>query len=537
VQLKSESGDFYDLDRVYINLGLAYIDINNLEEAKTTILKGLEVCGDGCSDLIRVEALNGLGECYYREGNLDEAEKNFRGSLIIATKIGTKRNQAINLISLAEIDIKREFYAKANEGLLKAEEIGKEIGYNEILIDAYKKFSILFDQSKDFEKSAFYKGKYIQLHDSIYGDKLINNLAKVQSDYDERENIKTIADQDQLVTLQKESIARARQQIFFVAIIALLIVGLATALYWFNKSQQKVNRALSAAKRTIEEQNHKLLDSNKWLDRLVKDRTKELHESNNALTKSNEELDHFIYKTSHDIRGPLATLKGMANLAMMDVKDPLALDYLKKLDNTAGKLNTILTRLLIINQINQSAINPDHIDFHALIYDILLLENKKGVPPRLKISFDIEKDIVFRSDKDLIRIIFENLIDNAIKFYNDSLRIEPFVDIRIRKDGAKVILTVRDNGIGIGNADREKIFQMFVRVSERSETGGIGLYLTRLATEKIEGQIEVTTTAEGNTEFSVVFPNDLAMILEKRKEEEWKRRIQNEAENEVQKAL
>lgn len=537
IQMRIDAGFLYELDRAYINLGLAYKDIGSFSEAKKYILKGLEVCSNGCTDVIRVEALEGLGVCYFMENNLEEAERHFNESFSIATKTGSKRYQALNQISLARIAIKKDDFKKANEALIQAEELGKAIGFSEILIRVYEQFSVLFDRSRDYEKSAFYKGKYIQLHDSIYSEQLINNLAKVQSEYDERENIKTIADRDQLVALQNESITRQKQQIVFVVIIALLIVGLAAALYWFNKSQQKVNRALSAAKVTIEDQNRKLVDSNKWLDRLVKDRTKELFDSNRALTKVNEELDHFIYKTSHDIRGPLATLKGMANLAMMDVKDPLALDYLKKLDNTAGKLNTILTRLLIINQINQSVINPDYVDFHALIYDILLIENKKGIPSRIKISFDIDKDIVFRSDKDLIRIILENLIDNAIKYYNDSLRIEPFVDVRIKKDGPLLILTVKDNGIGIGNADKEKIFQMFVRVSERSESGGIGLYLTRLATEKVEGKIDVATTAEGYTEFSVVFPNDLALILEKRKEEEWRRNLQEEDESAKQKTL
>ena len=191
--------------------------------------------------------------------------------------------------------------------------------------------------------------------------------------------------------------------------------------------------------------------------------------------------------------------------------------------------------MLIINQINQSVINPDFIDFHAILYDILLIENKKGIPARLKISFDIDKDIVFRSDKDLIKIILENLIDNAIKFRNDSVRVEPFVDVRIWKEAAMVVLSVKDNGIGISSADREKIFQMFVRVSERSESGGIGLYLTRLATEKAEGKIDIQTSVEGYTEFSVVFPNDLSLILEKRKEEQWRRTMLEQDETEKQK--
>src|SRR5690606_39433630 len=101
---------------------------------------------------------------------------------------------------------------------------------------------------------------------------------------------------------------------------------------------------------------------NKDLDREVEKKTAELERVNLSHKQVNDELDNFIYKTSHDIRGPLASLKGMCNVAIMDVKDPLALDYFNKLDATAEKLNTILTRLLIINQINNSSASHELID-------------------------------------------------------------------------------------------------------------------------------------------------------------------------------
>jgi signal transduction histidine kinase len=71
-----------------------------------------------------------------------------------------------------------------------------------------------------------------------------------------------------------------------------------------------------------------------------------------------------------------------------------------------------------------------------------------------------------------------------------------------------VSLHVIDNGIGVTKADSEKIFQIFSRASERSDTGGIGLYLSKLASEKLGGEINFRTTQEGYTEFYAVFPNE-----------------------------
>ena len=189
----------------------------------------------------------------------------------------------------------------------------------------------------------------------------------------------------------------------------------------------------------------------------------------------------------------------------MDVKDPLALEYFQKLDFTAEKLNTILTRLLIINQINNSSASYEPIDFNEIVEDVIVLEKKRGLPPNLKITKTIENGITFYSDKELMRIILENLIDNAIKFYNDSDRIDPFVEIKVDKEGNYLKVRVIDNGIGISQVNPDKIFQMFSRASERSGTGGIGLYLTKTATEKIGGQIDLKTTPEGYTEFFVRF--------------------------------
>lgn len=393
----------------------------------------------------------------------------------------------MNLVDSAQIALK------------KAEVLGIESSYNEVLIETYKEFYELYNGLENYEQSSFYQQKYIALKDSVYSEKLIDNLAKVQTEYAERVNLATIA-------AKEEIIQRQRSLNVAIVVIAVLAAMLIFVLYRSNQVKKKVNAALSEAKAIIEDQNRQLLSSNIDLDKEVKVKNADLEKANESLRRVNDELDNFIYKTSHDIRGPLASLKGMCNVALIDVQDPVALGYLRKLDITAEKLNTILTRLLIVNQINNSVLHHERIDFAQIVSEVLILEKKKGLPARIAIHKKIDHGISFYSDREFIRIILENLVDNAIKFYNDSERVNPFVDISVLRDGNFVMVRVVDNGIGISQAHPDKIFQMFSRASERSETGGIGLYITKTAVQKLGGHINLKTTPEGYTEFSVMLP-------------------------------
>jgi len=127
------------------------------------------------------------------------------------------------------------------------------------------------------------------------------------------------------------------------------------------------------------------------------------------------------------------------------------------------------------------------------------------------------------SDKELTGIILENLIDNAIKFHNYSDRVNPFVRIEITSKGDQVLLSVVDNGIGVDEKNKNEIFKLFVRATDRSDTGGIGLYLSKLATLKLGGDITVSKSMEGYTVFKVLLPQDLSPVIEKRQADEMRR--------------
>lgn len=504
---KKEANDTYDLDRLLINLGISHVHLKKPDQAKKYIEEGLKICSNDCNPEISIGGRFGLGVANFYLEDYKEAEEHFKESLELSRESNNKRFQAENLIYLGRVSAKESDFLRAQSFLKEAEIIADSAGYNQLLIDTFKEFSRLFSLSKEYQKASEYQNKYISLKDSLIGEELVKNIAKIQTNFEERENLATIK-------LKEEALERQRKLNIAIGVIAVLAGLLGFVLYRSNMVIRKANSDLSDAKEVIVMQNQQLQDSNRELDGKVIAKTAELRKANEDLDRTNktlkqvnDELDNFIYKTSHDIRGPLASLKGICTVALLDVTDEKALDYLTRLDISSGRLNVILTRLLIVNQINNTILTEEKIDFGAIVEDIMLLERKKGLPPRLEIKRDIGTDVALHSDKDLVRIVLENLIDNAIKFHNDSERVVPFVRITISNDAGKgITVSVVDNGIGIAEAKPDKIFQMFSRASERSGTGGIGLYLSKLATEKLGGKINLRTTSEGHTEFYVFFP-------------------------------
>jgi signal transduction histidine kinase/Tfp pilus assembly protein PilF len=502
IALKREVNDKYDLDGMLINVGLCNIQLKKFQQALIAIMEGLSICGENCSDELVIEAEFGQGVANFGLEKFTEAERHFNKSLDLARRIENRRFQAENLVYLGRVYLKGNQFEKAQSYLSEAEAIAILSGYNQVRMDMYREFSNLYTLNEDFQQASFYQNKYIALKDSLISEELVKNIAKIQTQFEERKNIATIAERE-------ESLTRQRMLNFAIGIIGGLSVLLVFVLYRSNVTRQRVNARLTEAKAIIEQKNGELEIRAKNLKSEVDKATADLVVVNEALRKVNGELDNFIYKTSHDIRGPLSSLQGVCNVALLDVKDPLALDYLTKLNATATRLNSILTRMMVVNQVNNATIIPAIIKIEQVVNELELHQRKKGIPSGLVFKRDIQPDIAFQSDDNLIRIILTNLLDNAIKFYNDFSTDLPFVLTKVWVDIMGVHIHVIDNGLGLSETDPEKIFQMFSRASERSATGGLGLYLIKRAAGRLHGQVGLRKTPEGFTEFMVTLPLEI----------------------------
>jgi signal transduction histidine kinase len=490
--IKMASNLNFDFPITLANLGTIQRHRGNAADAMSWLTLAIDSCRGGCSNKVMQVTHYELGSAYLELKEFDKGENALNASLDIAVRTKDSYAESETLGALTRLRLKQ---GRHDEAILLADrgfDLAMAGDYKALLLTHYDNYARIHFAKGDHRRASEYQQKYIDLNNEVFHGELVRNISRVLTDYEEAENLATIA-------AKQRDIERQQQLAIAMGTIAVLAAILIWVLFRNNAVIRKVNNALAEAKMTIEDQNKKL-------EERVVDRTRELFQANDSLKKVNEELDNFIYKTSHDLRGPLVSLRGIVNVAFMDVKDPLAVEYFKKLDLTAGKLNTILTRLLIINQINSSAIKDEEIMLSGLIDEIIGIEHKKGLPPRLKILKEVDESLSIRTDGDLIRIILENLVDNSVKFSNESPRIEPFVTIRAVRDNGRVHVSVTDNGVGISSAERKKIFHMFSRASEKSEIGGVGLYLAKIATEKLGGEINVRNTKEGFTEFYADFP-------------------------------
>ncbi len=528
LELKNELNDVTDTDKILINVGLCYDQLEKSQEAIRSFNKALESCGIGCSETVKKEAYFGLGVAYFNVMDFERSLDNLKASLSISKSQNDRQYWIGNLIWLSKIETQRKNYKASLQYLNEAKQFEQESEFAESLIELYEELAKVHTLLSDFQSASAYQGKYIKLKDSIYSSQLIKNLAKIQNTYEQRENIKTISEKDRILLLQKELINRQQIQYIFIVIVTILATGLALVLIWANRRQKIHNAALNDAQRVITDQNDRLLKANEYLDQQVVEKTQDLFMANEALIQVNSELDNFIYRTSHDIRGPLVTLKGVCNVALLDVKDTIALDYLQKLDATSTRLNVILTRLLIVNKINLWELEATPINCIDLIHQIIETEKINGIPDNMVIEYEIDPDIKLFSDRFLLMLVVENLIDNAIKFYNDSTRVSPFVKIRIHQEEDKVRMIVMDNGIGVNSSDKDQIFHLFTRASDRSETGGIGLYLSKMAADRLGGEVILANTSPSGSEFHLILPADVTPAIEMRRLREQSRKKEKE---------
>jgi signal transduction histidine kinase len=519
-----------DSEGVYLvltNLGLCYNELGDHKKAIESFNDALSICKSNCSETFLKEANIGLGRAYHSAKEYEKSRNYFLISLELARKLNDTRYVIENLINLGNNEVSLNNLDISLEYLNEAKTLSKESNFTELKINIYKELSKTYNALDDFKNAAISQNEYIKLKDSIYSGALIQNLARVQTNYEQRENIKTIRLNAENIKLKDEQLQRQRLQYFFIVLVTLLIIVLAMVLLWANRKQHINNAALSEAKRVIEDQNKQLTVTNEELDHRVQEKTQDLFDTNETLIQVNDELDNFVYRTSHDLRGPLVTLKGVCNVAMLDVKDELAKDYLKRLDLTAAKLNAILTRLLVVNQVNHVELEASKINLEFVLDQAIASQKEKGVPARMKFEYEIDPTVNLISDISLVKIVLENLIDNSVKFYNTSERITPFVKIVVTTGNRGTIkVYAEDNGIGISSVDKDQIFHLFVRASERSETGGIGLYLTKLAAQRLGGGIKLLETSDKGSKFLVLLPGDIYPILAKRKALEAQRLIE-----------
>jgi len=223
------------------------------------------------------------------------------------------------------------------------------------------------------------------------------------------------------------------------------------------------------------------------------------------LEKANAELDRFVYITSHDLKAPLLSIQGLINLAEIS-DDKAEIDHcLRMMKERVKGLENFISDIINYSRNVRAGIIKEELNLKNIVKSIVNeLLYMKDVE-KLKFNINIDPELTILSDEKRLSVILKNLIFNAVKYHNyDQEHPEIWIEAENLKNRVKI--KIRDNGEGIRKELLDKIFEMFYRASEKSNGSGLGLYIVKEMTSKLNGTVEVDSTYGKGSVFTITLP-------------------------------
>lgn len=245
----------------------------------------------------------------------------------------------------------------------------------------------------------------------------------------------------------------------------------------------------------------------------LKKSEQKLEQQNKELQKTNSELDRFVYSTSHDLRAPLKSMLGLADIINKDIEpdNEVQLERMQMMKQSVIKLDDFIEEILHYSRNTRMEVAKEEINFEEMIQEIRrshkFMEGTKGI----NLQVEIHQREKFFSDKRRVNVILNNLISNAIK-YRDVSKKNSFLNTFVQCNNENAIITIEDNGIGIDGKDKEKIFEMFYRATKLSTGSGLGMYIVKETLEKLGGTIDLVSELNKGAKFTITLPNQLATL-------------------------
>ncbi|MGE5400924.1 MAG: PAS domain S-box protein [Ignavibacteriales bacterium] len=234
-------------------------------------------------------------------------------------------------------------------------------------------------------------------------------------------------------------------------------------------------------------------------------RTK-LEKTLEELQRSNRELEQFAYVASHDLQEPIRMVSNYTKLLERYFKDKLdekSSRYMFFVIDGAKRMHTLIEDLLAYSRVASKKAPFVQTDLNVVMSEIMRDMQVAIIKQNAKIKF--QKLPVIKADPLQIRHVFQNLIQNAIKF---RAKDDPVIQIIAEKKGHEWLFGVKDNGIGIDMEFHEKIFVIFQRLHEKEKYPGtgIGLSICKKIIEHHGGRIWVESEAGKGTTFLFTLP-------------------------------
>lgn len=234
----------------------------------------------------------------------------------------------------------------------------------------------------------------------------------------------------------------------------------------------------------------------------------ELAQRATRLQDTNAELQDFAYTASHDLSEPLrmvASFLGLLERRSADDLDEKGREYLRQASDGAVRMRNLIDDLLTYSRVANEEPRREQVDLRVLVDGVLTVLGPAIA--ETEATIEVGELPTLEAEPTQLGQLLQNLIGNAVKFHEPGR--PPTVRIRARRAMGACVVSVADDGIGIDEADQERIFAMFTRLHGRDAYAGtgIGLAICRRIAERHGGRIYVESTPGQGSTFHTLLPD------------------------------
>ena len=478
--ISKEIDDSTSMSRSLSNIAFCYLGVKQLDSARIYALQGLAISKRNNTAYITGFALRTLGDIYLNEGQYELSLDKYFSAFTIADSL---KNIFLKVSTLHRI-------GKAYFSLNKPEDAIKYLTQNVTLARKHqfrselerslKLLSEVYASQQETVQALAFQNQYLTIHDSLYQQRSSEQMALMQARFDSeiKETKIQLLTKDAL--LKEQELNRQRLWIYFSIGSLSLMVILAFVLFYSNRVKKKANDELGIKNREIELQTQQLKNLN--------------------ITK-----DKLFSIISHDLRSPLASLRGL-----MDIlgRDALTVDEFKssskKLKKNLESVQEDLDNLLLWaqSQLNGLQSNPVAMKLCPIVEEKIHLFNEIAKQKGITISNEVDESAMIFADRNHIALVIRNLLANAIKFNKPG----GLITISEKHLDNYLAISVSDSGVGMSESDLGKLFNAgthFTNPGTQQEKGaGIGLLLAKEFIEKNGGSIWAVSELDKGATFT-----------------------------------
>jgi signal transduction histidine kinase/Tfp pilus assembly protein PilF len=446
--LRYDVNDMRGYANSIINVGQIYFLQNDFDKAREKYTQAMRICKDikyrkGISIIVSF-----LGDINYANNKLKKAKSCFAEALEMDENINNKFGVITNLNKLGLAYQSSNEYKIARESFEQALKLAKEAQYLDQEMASYLNLSKLQSKQKSYKQAHENLQKYITLKDSIYSYENMGKFADLQT---------LFATQNKIVEneILKKEIEFEKITYNYLIVILTITIIIIVLLISKSRTQKSANRLL-----------------------------KELNDSK----------DKFFSILAHDLKNPFQGLLGYTDLLKneYDLLDENEVrESISSLHSVTRNVYQLLEGLLEWSRAQTGRIeyNPTFFAISEEVNDVINLSEENAKAKNIKVHSQIENSIKVFADRNMVNTIIRNLVANAIKFSNSGGTIE----IITAQEKEFVIITIQDQGIGMGPEELNSLFRIDVHHTTLGTNGeegtGVGLILCKELVESNKGKI------------------------------------------------